>query len=258
MIDIDAMTGQGFEEYFAEILSQRGYCIERRNGGRGDGGADILATSPDGTRWAVQCKRHTANVSRPVIRELLGTVASEHYGRKPWLVTTAFLTEPAWELAIDNEVQVTDRTSLLELIAETEDAEAVRTPAGRKFVSEYPIPRLIKALAAFAVAGGCVAFFLKASPSQPRLPGKGCPAGYVCMYTVDGLINSTPEHKYYSYGCYNLYNEFGTRYILNSQTSGAEALLYKGYGCSGLAITIPHLDTWHGSVSPIYSILVTP
>lgn len=62
----------------------------------------------------------------------------------------------------------------------------------------------------------------------------------------------------YSYGCHNLYNEAGTRYILNSQISSAEALLYKNYDCSNLAATIPHLDYWHGDISPICSILLTP
>ena len=258
MTDIDEMTGREFEEYFAEILRRLGYRAQII-GGPGDGGADILATSPRGTLWAVQCKRQAqAKVGVGAVRQLLGAVHHEHHGRGAWLATTSFLTKPAMQLAIDNGVRVSDRAALLELIDEIEGSGGGDSPNDFRCSPKYRIRGFIKSAVALAALGGCAAFFLRPSPSSLHLPGRGCLAGYVCMYTAEEFTSSSPEHKYYSYGCYNLHNELGVRYILNSQASGAEVITYKQYDCSDPSTRIPRLSYWHGDIDPIESILITP
>jgi restriction system protein len=109
---VDAMTGTQFEQYVANLLNLRGYRNISVVGGAGDGGVDILAADSTGTRIACQCKRQTANVSVPVIRQLLGSVSHEHQGRTPYIVTTATLTKAAAELALRADVKVIDRALL--------------------------------------------------------------------------------------------------------------------------------------------------
>ena len=109
---VDAMSGTQFEQYFAELLRQRGYSHVQMVGGAGDGGVDILATSPDGDSAAFQCKRQMANVSVQVVRQLLGSVSHEYPGRVPHLVTTATLTKPAADLAARASIRVIDRSML--------------------------------------------------------------------------------------------------------------------------------------------------
>lgn len=64
----------------------------------------------------------------------------------------------------------------------------------------------------------------------------GCPYYYACMYTPTGWSNNTPEHKWYYYGCYNLYNEYGNRWIFNNQSGSATFSGNTGSGCSGTVL----------------------
>jgi hypothetical protein len=61
----------------------------------------------------------------------------------------------------------------------------------------------------------------------------GCPYLYACMYTSSGWTNNTPEHEYFYYGCYNLSNEYGTRWIYNNQSGKAVISMFGLYNCSG-------------------------
>jgi restriction system protein len=128
----DAMTGPQFERYFADLLRLRGHHGVRVVGGAGDGGVDILATAPDGRAVAYQCKRQVANVSVQVVRQLIGSVTVEHYGKAPCLVTTAYLTKPAADLARQSGVQVVNRPMLGKLMA---DARLQLSGAGNASLS---------------------------------------------------------------------------------------------------------------------------
>jgi HJR/Mrr/RecB family endonuclease len=61
---------------------------------------------------AVQCKRQLAAVPIGVVRQLNGTLAHEHAGRAGMLVTTAYLTKPAADLAARTGITVVDRNAL--------------------------------------------------------------------------------------------------------------------------------------------------
>ena len=82
----------------------------------------------------------------------------------------------------------------------------------------------------------------------------GCSSGTVCMYTDDGYASGSSEHHWYQYGCVNLSNEYGDRYIFNNQTGGASVTIYTGYNCTNPSHTIAAGTTWEGDITPINSI----
>jgi hypothetical protein len=85
---------------------------------------------------------------------------------------------------------------------------------------------------------------------------KGCSDGAVCMYTDDNWNQGTPEHYWTTYGCSNLSNETGDRYVLNNQYGGDTATLWTGSDCKGTSTIIPEGTSWEGSITPINSISV--
>jgi hypothetical protein len=76
------------------------------------------------------------------------------------------------------------------------------------------------------------------------------------MYTTSGWSSGKPEHKYYYYGCYNLSNEYGTRYILNNQSGGALITGYNNYYCTSPAWTVPPGYYLVVNITPINSVRV--
>ena len=57
-----------------------------------------------------------------------------------------------------------------------------------------------------------------AAPAQADTTAhRGCVAGAVCIYTLNGWDGEAPEHIYYSYGYHVLHNEFGLRLVFNNQ-----------------------------------------
>lgn len=106
------MTGPQFERYVAAMLRFSGFLDVKVVGGAGDGGIDILATSPAGVPIACQCKRQNQRVSTKTVRLLLLAVTYTHKGNLPYLVTTATLTKQAREEARAAKVRVIDRRAL--------------------------------------------------------------------------------------------------------------------------------------------------
>jgi restriction system protein len=114
----DAMTGPQFEQYFADLLRRRGHTNVQVVGGAGDGGVDILGTTLTGRAVAYQCKRQGAKVGVGVVRQLIGSINYEHQGRAGCLVTTAYLTKPAADLARKSGIRIVDRPKLGQLMAD--------------------------------------------------------------------------------------------------------------------------------------------
>jgi len=77
------LTGHQFEDFIAHILECMGYTT-RVTTKSGDGGVDIIAhMDPLGFEppiVKVQCKRTTAQTSRPEVDQLLGTLGDGEYG----------------------------------------------------------------------------------------------------------------------------------------------------------------------------------
>ncbi|MEV4237114.1 restriction endonuclease [Nocardia sp. NPDC049737] len=71
-----------FEELVARTLRRDGLTIIRDGGGQRDQGVDVIASTPDGRRVAVQCKvRQSGSIAPRFLRELNGTARPIHGGR---------------------------------------------------------------------------------------------------------------------------------------------------------------------------------
>jgi hypothetical protein len=82
----------------------------------------------------------------------------------------------------------------------------------------------------------------------------GCSLGAVCMYTDWGWLLDIPEQSWTVYGCYNLSNETGDRYVFNNQYGGYTATLWTGSNCTGNSTVIAGGTNWEGDITPINSI----
>ena len=73
-----------FEELIEHLLEAMGYYVPYRATGGADGGIDIVAyedpLGAKGARIKVQAKRHQGTIGRPVIQELLGSLAEGETG----------------------------------------------------------------------------------------------------------------------------------------------------------------------------------
>ncbi|MEV4116536.1 restriction endonuclease [Nonomuraea sp. NPDC049695] len=110
---IDAMSGQDFEHFIADLLRDEGYRHVEVVGRSGDQGADITARTRDGRKIAVQCKRQAAPVGADRIRNLIGAVHCAYTGHQAVLVTSARFTRPALDEG-DGHVVLVDRNRLVE------------------------------------------------------------------------------------------------------------------------------------------------
>lgn len=112
---IDAMTGEAFEEYVAELLRSRGYKT-RMTPRSGDYGVDIVALK-DGIKTAVQVKRYGKKLDQKPIREAVTGMAVKQYGcTKAMVVTNSTFTKAATFLAAESGCELVDREKLGEWI----------------------------------------------------------------------------------------------------------------------------------------------
>jgi len=87
----------GFEHTVAALCVRDGCAAVEVVGGAGDLGADILATTADGRRVVLQCKRYAADhrVGSPDLQRFGGTCYTVHEADVAVVVTTSSFTEPA-------------------------------------------------------------------------------------------------------------------------------------------------------------------
>lgn len=109
---IDTMTGPEFEQYVAGLMRRTGFRSVQVTGQAADLGADITATTPDGRRVVVQCKRYAGSVGSPHVQRLNGTAWTIHHAEVTMLVTTGRLTTHALQLAVRCGITVVDRPAL--------------------------------------------------------------------------------------------------------------------------------------------------
>lgn len=100
-VDYAAMDPYDFEEAVAALCRRDGCTDAEVVGGAGDLGADVLATTPDGQRLVVQCKRYTDGnkVGSQDLQRFGGTCYAVHGADTAVVVTTSDFTEPALEYA---------------------------------------------------------------------------------------------------------------------------------------------------------------
>ena len=108
---IDAMTGEEFEEYVAELLRSQGYKT-RMTPRSGDYGVDIVALK-GGIKTAVQIKRYSKKLDQKPIREAVTGMAVKQYGcTKAMVVTNSTFTKAAIFLAAESGCRLVDREKL--------------------------------------------------------------------------------------------------------------------------------------------------
>ncbi|MET8010331.1 restriction endonuclease [Streptomyces sp. NPDC005271] len=99
--DYDAMDPDEFEQAIADLCERDGCEATSVVGGAGDLGADVLATTPDGRRLVIQCKRYDAThkVGSQDVQRFGGTCFAVHEAHIAIVVTTSEFTEPAIDYA---------------------------------------------------------------------------------------------------------------------------------------------------------------
>lgn len=115
----DGMSGTDSEKVVARLLERDGFTGVRVPGGAGDLGADVVGTSPTGTRIVIQCKRYAQHrgVSSPDMQKFLGTCFHEHGADEAWFVTTSAFSRPATALGSRRGVRLVDRQALAQWMA---------------------------------------------------------------------------------------------------------------------------------------------
>jgi restriction system protein len=113
LTEVDAMSGDDFEEYVAALCRRDGCLDVKRVGGSGDNGADVTGRLPDGRTMIVQCKRYTTSstIAARELRDLLGSKA--HFGADVAVfVTTTRFSRQSLDFAVQNGILAIHRDPL--------------------------------------------------------------------------------------------------------------------------------------------------
>ncbi|MFE3720431.1 restriction endonuclease [Streptomyces cyaneofuscatus] len=100
-VDYAELDPYAFEEAVAELCRRDGCADAEVVGGAGDLGADVLATTPDGRRLVVQCKRYGPEnrAGSQDLQRFGGTCYAVHEADLALVVSTGGFTEPALDYA---------------------------------------------------------------------------------------------------------------------------------------------------------------
>jgi len=111
--DIDRMEGSRFEDYLHWLFQQLKYK-STNIGDTGDFGCDLLLER-DGQTIVVQAKRYDQTVGIEAIQQTIG--AKGYYkADRGIVVTNSYFTRAAKELATANQIELWDRTMLINQI----------------------------------------------------------------------------------------------------------------------------------------------
>lgn len=107
--DVDNMSGSDFEYYVAEIMAGQGFNTSVV-GQSGDMGVDVVAEK-NGSKYAVQVKRHSSNISRRAVSD---AVAGKNYYdcTHSMVVTNSYYTKGAVALSESTGCILVDREKL--------------------------------------------------------------------------------------------------------------------------------------------------
>ncbi|MFI8825692.1 restriction endonuclease [Streptomyces sp. NPDC053431] len=113
-LDHSAADADGFEHTVAALCVRDGCGAVEVVGGAGDLGADVVATTADGRRVVLQCKRYAPDhrVGSPDLQRFGGTCFTVHGADVAVLVTTSSFTVPALEYAASCGILCVDGTAL--------------------------------------------------------------------------------------------------------------------------------------------------
>ena len=114
LAEIDKMSGYKFEEFMKHVYEQLGYSVYHTPKS-GDQGADLILTSKEKKRIAVQVKRYSGKVSNSAVQEV---VAAKGFYKcsEGIVVTNSYFTDSARQLAKANFIDLVDRNELEKMI----------------------------------------------------------------------------------------------------------------------------------------------
>lgn len=81
-----------------------------------------------------------------------------------------------------------------------------------------------------------------------------CKNGTVCIYDQPPTNSTQPYNHWWLFGCHQLSNEYGQKWVFNNQYGGYTATLWTGKNCNGRRTAIAENHTWSGDITPINSI----
>lgn len=104
------LSPDDFEAAVADLCRRDGCTRVRVVGGAGDLAADVLATTPDGRRLLVQCKRYAVDrrVGSQDVQRVGGTYQVVHHADVALVVTTGGYTPAARDYARQAGIQLVD------------------------------------------------------------------------------------------------------------------------------------------------------
>lgn len=131
--DTDRMSGDQFEKWLEYQFRRAGYSV-RRTPYQGDHGADLILTSPQGVKIAVQAKQ-LSNKRGRVGAKALGEVmrGQKYYGcHQAWLITNRSFTDQAKFEARRLGITLIDRQGLIDFVNRVDQAEREKICAGQR------------------------------------------------------------------------------------------------------------------------------
>jgi restriction system protein len=177
--DLLQLSPREFEEMVVELYRASGHKA-RRTGAIGDHGVDVVAQTPDGEKWVVQCKRWRGMAGEPIVRDFYGAMQHEK-ADKGAIITTGTFTPQAREWAHGKPIILYDGNELLEAWKRAR-SETAAQDASKPMVSPTAQPGLAHPMAD--------------TPSPPLCPKCGVP--------MVKRIATRGEHKGEPfYGCPN-------------------------------------------------------
>lgn len=117
LAEIDALHHSEFEHAIRDLMFRDGCADAVRTGGRGDAGADVIATDPSGRRWVFQCK-HRKNglagspIGTPDLQRLNGTARPVHHADVVVMLTNGRFTRDAIPFSRSQKIHLVDRQTL--------------------------------------------------------------------------------------------------------------------------------------------------
>lgn len=111
--EVDAMSGEEFEQFLGQLFKRRGYKVSY-TATSGDYGADLILKDRKDI-IAVQAKRYSGTVGVKAVQEIIGAVKM-YNATEAWVVTNSHFTKQAIKLANINDVYLVDREELIDLI----------------------------------------------------------------------------------------------------------------------------------------------
>ncbi|WAI12302.1 restriction endonuclease [Bacillus cereus] len=107
--EVDVLSGEEFEVFLCNLLSNLGFRAELTKGS-GDQGADIIAYK-QGKKYVIQAKRYSGTVGTKAVQEVISGKGF-YEADEAWVITNSSYTRGAIELANKTQTKLWDRNRL--------------------------------------------------------------------------------------------------------------------------------------------------